>query len=152
MAPKAVPETPATETRQPDAPPATPAAPIQPAPEDQERQRADGILHACEAARLPISFARTLISEKLPLVDAQRRVLDELAKRGADDKGPAPGPSGAPDKPADTRSAAEQLDALVEDYRKANPNASHTAAFAAVQRANPKLAEAYAEELQQKRR
>jgi hypothetical protein len=46
-----------------------------------ERDRVNGILDATKAARLPFSFARKLIDEKLPLLDAQKRVFKELAGR-----------------------------------------------------------------------
>ncbi|MBN2204301.1 MAG: peptidase U37 [Thermoleophilia bacterium] len=51
-----------------------------------EAERAAGILSAVEAGRLPSSFGRKLIEEKVSLVEAQRRVLAEIATR--DGSGP----------------------------------------------------------------
>ena len=62
-----------------------------------ERERTQGILLGCRAARLPQSFADKLIADGVTLVEAQSRILSELAKRGGDDRGPARGPSGAAD-------------------------------------------------------
>lgn len=58
---------------------------------DAERERVSGILDACLNGRLPTSFARGLIDNKVPLVEAQRQVLIELGKRNGDDRGPKPG-------------------------------------------------------------
>jgi hypothetical protein len=59
----------------------------------EEQTRIMGIISACEAARLPMSTARKLITDKTKLVDAQSFVLDALRRRGGDDQGPRPGPS-----------------------------------------------------------
>jgi hypothetical protein len=58
---------------------------------EQERARINGITDACAAARMPQSFARTLIDEKVTLVDAQTRVFKELKARGYDQVGPQVG-------------------------------------------------------------
>lgn len=58
-----------------------------------ERDRVLGILSGCEAARLSQAFARKLIADKTPLVQAQGVILDTLRKRTGDDDGPRPGPS-----------------------------------------------------------
>jgi hypothetical protein len=58
---------------------------------DAERERCQGILQACRAARLPQSFADRLISDKVTLVDAQRKVFDEMARRDASHHGPRAG-------------------------------------------------------------
>lgn len=56
---------------------------------DAERSRNNGILDACAAARLPLSFARKLIDEDgLTLLEAQKRVFKEL--KGKEDPTPAP--------------------------------------------------------------
>lgn len=61
----------------------------------QERERVQGILTACRAARLPQSFADGLIKDaKMTLVRAQSLVFEELSKRGMQDAGPGPIPSG----------------------------------------------------------
>lgn len=61
----------------------------------QERERVQGILSACRAARLPQSFADGLIKDaKMTLLRAQSLVLDELAKRDMNNAGPGPTPSG----------------------------------------------------------
>lgn len=57
---------------------------------EAERERALTIMEACTGNRLPISFARRLIAEKVPLVKAQTLILEELAKRDGD--APRPGP------------------------------------------------------------
>jgi len=59
-----------------------------------ERARIQGITQACRAARLPLSFADKLITDGVALVDAQTRVFQELAARGAQDRGPSAAPSG----------------------------------------------------------
>jgi hypothetical protein len=56
-----------------------------------ERARCEGILVACRAARLPGDWATRLIADKVPLVDAQRRIFDELAKRDLPARGPSVG-------------------------------------------------------------
>ena len=58
---------------------------------EQERERIDGILNGCLAARLPISFARKLIADKVLLVKAQAMILDTLAKTPVQDLGPRQG-------------------------------------------------------------
>jgi hypothetical protein len=79
--------------------PQTPEPPEPPEPNERdvgaetERQRCEGILLACRAARLPQSFAMKLIGDKVSLVDAQARVFAELAKRDVDV------PSSRPDAP-----------------------------------------------------
>lgn len=145
----------ATETRAPEtaAAPAPASAPaVGPSPAELERQRADGILHACGAAKLPIDFARDLIAKEVPLVEAQRRVLDELAKRGQDSAGPAKGPSGAPETAAVPADSATRLEALTQEYIRTHQGVSHNEAFRAVQLANPDLARQYADSLQEQRR
>lgn len=60
-----------------------------------ERERVQGIHQACRAARLPVSIEERLIAEGLPLVKAQARVFEELAKRADPHPGvPAQTPSG----------------------------------------------------------
>lgn len=61
---------------------------------DSERERINGILTGCEAAKLPMSYARKLIDEKTPLVVAQGMILDTLRKAPAQTAGPKDGPSG----------------------------------------------------------
>lgn len=59
---------------------------------DAENARVEGILDAVKAARLPMSFARKLISDKkLTLVECQKRVFKELA--GREDPNPNGGPN-----------------------------------------------------------
>jgi hypothetical protein len=54
-----------------------------------ENERTNGILDACAAARLPMTFARTLINDtKITLLEAQKRVFKELKTR--EDPNPAP--------------------------------------------------------------
>jgi len=61
-----------------------------------ENERCEGIRSACLAARMPRSFEDKLIRDRnMSLVKAQGLVLDELRKRGGDDRGPRNGPSGA---------------------------------------------------------
>lgn len=60
---------------------------------DQERERIDGILNGCLAARLPISTARKLISDKVPLVKAQAIILETLARDPIQERGPRSGPT-----------------------------------------------------------
>jgi hypothetical protein len=74
-----------------------PLAPIVEEPEDapepnerdigaiQERERVQGIFQACRAARLPQSIADDLIDGGTPLLEAQTRIFDELAKRDSTD-------------------------------------------------------------------
>jgi HK97 family phage prohead protease len=82
------------------------SAPAEPKPEppepserdagaDAEHERCEGIRAACLAARVPRSFEDRLIRDRnLSLVKAQGLVLEELRKRGADERGPR-APSGA---------------------------------------------------------
>lgn len=62
--------------------------PVQPNDRDiganSERERITGIIEACRAARLPMAFMDVLINEHVPLVEAQRRVFVELARREVD--------------------------------------------------------------------
>ncbi len=60
---------------------------------DAERKRIQGILNGCEAARLPMTFARSLIEAKHDLETAQGLILETLRKRALDDKGPREGGS-----------------------------------------------------------
>lgn len=60
----------------------------------QERERVQGILTACRAARLPQSFADALIKDGTPLVRAQSLIFEELAKRDVQGDGPGPIPYG----------------------------------------------------------
>lgn len=77
--------------------------PVQPPAEPNERdegaaaenERCEGIRAACLAARMPRSFEDTLIRDRaMSLVKAQGLVLDELRKRGGDERGPGRAPSG----------------------------------------------------------
>jgi len=95
-------ETPAeTIAEDPLTPPTRRAAdpPAEPNEHDEgvkaERKRCQGIQLAVRAARLPQSVADKLIADdKVTLEEAQGRIFQELAKRGGDDRGPRPGPSG----------------------------------------------------------
>lgn len=60
----------------------------------RERERVQGIIRACEAARLPLSTAKKMIDEGTSLLEAQTQVLEQLRGRSADDSGPRPGASG----------------------------------------------------------
>jgi len=86
---------------EPDQPSTDTVDPDEPNERDEgvnaERARCQGITLACRAARLPQSFADKLVAEGLSLVDAQTRVFTELAKRGGQDRGPGPIPSGSND-------------------------------------------------------
>ncbi len=66
-------------------PPVKTTAPTEPNDRDlgaaQERERIEGILTACRAARLPQSFADRLIKEGTALVKAQSEVFLELQRR-----------------------------------------------------------------------
>jgi hypothetical protein len=55
---------------------------------EKERERIEGIMFSCRAARMPAEMMDRLIKNKVPLLDAQRQVLDELRKRGAEERGP----------------------------------------------------------------
>jgi hypothetical protein len=55
---------------------------------DTERARIRGIMDGCQAARIPVEIMKRLIDEKVPLVDARGQILDEVRKRGGDDRGP----------------------------------------------------------------
>lgn len=59
-----------------------------------ERERINGIIAGAESARLPLSFARKLIDEGVPLVVAQARILESLRVQPGAQRGPAEGPSG----------------------------------------------------------
>jgi hypothetical protein len=58
---------------------------------EAERQRVQGIMTACRAARLPQKFADSLIESGEDLLDCQRKIFDEMSKRGGDDLGPRRG-------------------------------------------------------------
>lgn len=149
------PETPApAETPPPAAPTPDPAAASArsgitlvetPADPAVERERADQILAACEAANLPVAFARALINDQVPIVTAQRKIIDELMVRGQDGKGPGAGPSGAP-VVAGAQSAGTQLHALTL-ARAAEKKILYGAAFAEIQTAHRALASQYAKGL-----
>jgi len=63
-----------------------------------ENERCEGIRSACLAGKMPRSFEDKLIRDRsMSLVKAQGLVLDELRKRGGDDRGPGRTPSGAGD-------------------------------------------------------
>lgn len=73
-----------------------PAAPAQPNDVDrgvdQENERVLGIIEGCRAARLPDEFMRKLIADKVPLVEARGKILEEIGRRSGNDLGPkAPG-------------------------------------------------------------
>jgi hypothetical protein len=56
----------------------------------QENERVEGIRNACLATKMTRAFEDKLIRDRtLSLVKAQGLVLDELRKRGGDDRGPA---------------------------------------------------------------
>lgn len=57
-----------------------------------ERDRITGIRLACRAGRVPPSFEDKLITDGTSLVKAQAAVLDEIRKRGDDDRGPGSKP------------------------------------------------------------
>jgi hypothetical protein len=59
----------------------------------QERERAQGILAGCRAARLPQSFADKLIADGVPLSEARGKILETMNRSA--DLGPQPGPSRA---------------------------------------------------------
>lgn len=61
---------------------------------DAERVRVQGIIHAVRSADFTSTFSDQLIKDNVPLERAQTMVLDELAKRGGQDRGPRPGGSG----------------------------------------------------------
>jgi HK97 family phage prohead protease len=64
---------------------------------DAEYERCEGIRAACLAAKVSRSFEDRLIRDRsVPLVKALGLVLEELRRRGADDRGPR-SPSGAPE-------------------------------------------------------
>jgi hypothetical protein len=83
--------------------PATPATTPAPEPNEQdaardaERSRIQGIIAGCRAARLPQSYADRLIADGVTLVDAQTRILQELAARGNQNNGPTSTPTGSRD-------------------------------------------------------
>lgn len=152
----------AEETRAAAAPPTEEPQPAPPAEETRagitmvaeavspdELARRDEILAACEAAGLSVAFARTLISEKLPVVAAQRRIIEELMQRGQDAAGPVPGPSGVQDAPAGGRPAGVELDARARQHM-AKTGVSYREAFRVAQREQPALARQFAESLQRR--
>ena len=57
----------------------------------QERERIEGILAGCEAARLPLSFSRKLIADKVPLLKAQGQILQSLRTIDRTQDGPVQG-------------------------------------------------------------
>jgi hypothetical protein len=59
----------------------------------QERERCQGIHAAVRASRLPSAWAEKLIADGVALVDAQRKIFDELAKRDLPKQGPREGGS-----------------------------------------------------------
>lgn len=70
-----------------------PAAPAPAATEPSERdlgaqqmlERVQGIHAACRAARMPVAYEEALIGDvKITLLEAQRRIFEELAKRDVD--------------------------------------------------------------------
>lgn len=62
---------------------------------EEERKRVQGIINACTVGRMPVAFMNRLIADGTALVDAQNAVFEEMKKRGASDRGPGDGPSGA---------------------------------------------------------
>jgi hypothetical protein len=62
-----------------------------------ETERIQGIMDAALGARMPQSWVKRMIDEKISLVQAQTRALKELQARGGQDRGPRPGPDGATD-------------------------------------------------------
>jgi hypothetical protein len=61
---------------------------------EAERARVQGIMRGARAGRLTQAFADKLIEDGVALVDAQTRILAEIAARGQEDVGPRNGPSG----------------------------------------------------------
>ena len=59
-----------------------------------ERERVQGIMHACRAAMLPSSYSDKLIADGVSLLDARGKALDEMQRRGGDDRVPDPRPPG----------------------------------------------------------
>lgn len=53
-----------------------------------ERERVAGIRAACVAARMPRDYETRLIDSGVALSDARGQVLEELRRRGGDDRGP----------------------------------------------------------------
>lgn len=53
-----------------------------------ERERVQGIITACRAARMPQAFADALINDGTSLVESQSRIFTEMEKRGGDRLGP----------------------------------------------------------------
>jgi hypothetical protein len=58
-----------------------------------ETARVQGIIRACRAAGIPSDKMDDLIERKVPLVDAQTAIFDEMRKRGGDTQGPRHAPS-----------------------------------------------------------
>jgi hypothetical protein len=84
--------TPVAEVRKPAAPVDVPTDADRGAA--QERERINGILAACRAARLPQETATKLINDGVTLVRAQSFVFEELAKRSRENDGPSATPAG----------------------------------------------------------
>ena len=61
---------------------------------DAERERVQGIIHAVRSAGFSAEFGDDMIKRGISLEKAQTMVLDELAKRGGQDRGPRPGGTG----------------------------------------------------------
>lgn len=96
--PAMTPDSPASPEYIAEQPPRMTIAPTPPAEPNErdagvvaERERITGITMAARAARLPASYADKLISDNVPLVDAQRKVFEELSKRDLSGAGPQPG-------------------------------------------------------------
>jgi hypothetical protein len=62
-----------------------------------ETERVQGIMDAALGARMPQSWVRKMIADKVPLLEARGLALRELQGRGAQDRGPAPGGDGIRD-------------------------------------------------------
>jgi hypothetical protein len=60
-----------------------------------ETERISGIMTAARGARMPQAWVDAMIKDKISLVEAQTRAFKELQARSGQDRGPAPGPSGA---------------------------------------------------------
>lgn len=78
-------------------PAVVPPAKAEPTEADQarqaERERMQGITQACRAARMPQAMTDKLIADGVSLVEAQRQVFEEMARRDAAGH-PVAGPSG----------------------------------------------------------
>ena len=79
--------------------PADPPARPAPEPTDADRavaletERVQGIMTAARAGRMPQAFIDDHIAKRTPLAEVSRLVFVELQARGAQDRGPQPGPS-----------------------------------------------------------